>query len=101
MGPVELPDRHMVGNDIPKTLAGKPDMQMKGRRFYLEGRFTQLPEVEIYGVIGRRTNGGSRACEHRHRRAVDMARRNKPDAGMTPDNLCKRIRIEEVFAIHM
>ena len=30
-----------------------------------------------------------------------MTRRDKADAGMTPDDLCKRICVEEVLAVHM
>src|SRR5689334_14861769 len=101
MRPVELPYWHVMGDDISKAFAGKPDMQMKGRWLHLEGRFAQLREVEVDGMIGGWADGRRHPREHRERRTVDMARCDKLDTGMTSNDLCKLVCIEEVLAIHM
>ena len=47
MGPVELPDRDLMGDQAAKTFAGKPDVQVKGRRFDLKRRLAQFGQVEV------------------------------------------------------
>src|ERR1700689_663890 len=65
MWPVELADRDLMGDDVPKSLPRPPDMQVKRRWLDPEGRFALLGQVEIDGVIGRGADRGGDAGKGR------------------------------------
>ena len=58
MRAVEIPDRDVMGNEAAESLAGKPGVEMEGRRLDLERGFAQFGQIEVHGVIGRRADRG-------------------------------------------
>src|ERR1700692_3671858 len=100
MWSVEVADRNLVGDDASKTLAGKPAVEMEGRRFDLERGLAQFCQIKIDGVIGRRTDRGRYACEHRQRRAVNVAGGDALPARMAPDDGGELAGIAEILAVH-
>lgn len=56
MRTLELPDRHLMGDDVAQAFIRKPAVQMKGRRLDLERGLAQFGEIEIDRVIWRRTD---------------------------------------------
>src|SRR5262249_3961500 len=101
MWAVELPKRHLMGDEAPKISARQPGTQRGSWRFDAEGRCAGLREIKVDGVVGSRTNGGGDAGDNGQCRTMDMARRNELNAGMTPYNRRKHIRIEQVLPVHM
>ncbi len=101
MRTVKCPDRDLMGDDGAKSLARKPGVEVEGRRLDLERRLAQLGEIEIDGVVRRRTDRGRHAREHRQRRPVNMAGRDQLHARMTPDDGCEFDGVEEILAIHV
>src|ERR1700686_4417332 len=65
MRSVKIADRNLMGNEAAKSLAGKPVVEIKGRRLDLERRLSQLLQIEIDRVIGRRADRGRNTREHR------------------------------------
>src|SRR5262249_37310343 len=101
MRSVELADRHQMGDEAPKALTGEPGVQMESRRLDLERWLSQLCEIKVDRMVGRGTNRGRDAREHRQGRAMDMTCRDKLYARMTPDNRRERVCIDEILAIHV
>src|SRR5262245_47296652 len=58
VGPVELPDRHLMRDQAAKTFTGKPGVQVKSRWLDPEGRFTQLRKIQIDRMVRCGTNRG-------------------------------------------
>ena len=88
-------------DEAGKTLTGKPAVQMKGRRLDLERRLSQLRQVEVDGMVGRRTDRGRDAREHRQRSTMDMAVRYKLDAGMPANERRQLFGIAEILVVHV
>ncbi len=101
MRPVEIADRNLMGNDAAKYLARKPGVEMKCGWLDLERRFAQFCQVQIDGVIWRRTNRRWDTGEHRQDRAMNVAGGDQLRARMAFDNSGKLAGIEEKLAVHV
>ena len=101
MRPVEIADRNVMGNHAAKSLARKPGVEMKCRRLDLERRLAQFCQVQIDGVICRRTNRRWDTSEHRQDRAMNVASGDQLRARMAFDYSCKVTGIEEKLAVHV
>jgi hypothetical protein len=98
---IELADRNLVGNDAAESLAGKPAMEVKRRRFDLERWLAQLIEVEIDGMVGRGADRGRHARKYRERGAMNVTGRDQPHGRMALHDRGKIAGIEQVLAVHM
>src|SRR5258708_6681438 len=101
MRAVEIADRDLVGDDAAKTLARKPDVQMKGRRLDLERRRAQFRQIEVDRMVWRRTNRGRNAGKRRERRAMDVAGGDQLHARMALDDIRKLVGILEILSVHV
>ena len=101
MRPVEIADRNLMGNHAAKSLAWKPGVEMKCRRLDLERRLAQFCQVQIDGVIWRRTNRRSDSGEHRQDRAMNVTGGDQLCARMAFDDSRKLAGIEQILAVHM
>jgi len=82
-----------MGHDVTKALtdplAGKPGVEVEGRRLDPERRLPEMVEIKVDRVIRRRANRAGNAGEHGHCRAMDMAGGDKLHAGMALDDCCQ------------
>src|SRR6185436_1090385 len=101
MRPIELAYRHVMGHDSAEPLAWKPAMEVKGGRLDLEGRFAQLGQIEIDGMIRSRADRGRHARKHGQCRAMDMPRCDQLHAEMTAHDGRELACVEEILAIHV
>src|SRR5260370_15680816 len=98
MRAVEIADRDLVGDDAAKTLARKPDVQMKGRRLDLERRRAQFRQIDVDGMVWRRTNRGRNAGKRRERRAMDVAGGDQLHAQIALDDLRQLVDLFELLS---
>src|SRR5438876_3675679 len=101
MRPVEIADRNLMGDDAAESLARKPGVEMKCRWLDLERRLAQFCQVQIDGVIWRRTNCRRNPGEHRQDRAMNVTGGDQLRARMAFDNGRKLAGIEEKLAVHV
>src|SRR5258705_10860206 len=101
MRPVEIADRNLMGNHAAKALARKPGVEMKCRRLDLERRLAQFSQIEIDGVIWRRTNRQLDSGEHRQDRAMNVTGGDQLRARMAFDDSRKLAGIEQILAVHV
>lgn len=101
MRAIEIADWELVGNDAAKPLAGKPDVQMKGRRLDLERWLAQFRQIEIDGVVWRRANRGRHIGKRRERCAMDVAGGDQLHARMALDDIRELVGILEILPVHM
>lgn len=101
MRPVKIADRDLMGDDVAKSLAGKPGVEMKGGRLDLERWLSQFPEIQIDGVIWRGTNRGLDAGKHRQGRAMNMTGGDQLHPRMPSDDGGKLAGIEKILAVHV
>src|SRR5260370_34929000 len=101
MRPVEIADRNLMGNHAAKSLAGKPGVEMKCRRLDLERRLAQFCQIEIYGVIWRRTNRRLDSGEHRQDRAMNVTGGDQLRARMALGDSRKRAGLEQILVVHV
>src|SRR5690242_12556043 len=94
--PREVADRHVMRDQVAEAIAGKPGMQMKGRRLDLERRRQAFVEVEGHRMVGGRTDGRRNAGELRERRTVDVAGGHQPHARMLPQDAVERRGVAQV-----
>ena len=90
-----------MGDDVAKSLAGKPGVEMEGGRLDLERWLAQFRQIQIDGVIWRGTNRGRHARKHRQGRAMNMAGGDQLHARMTSDDGGKFAGIEKILAVHV
>ncbi len=81
-----MADRNLMGNHAAKSLARKPGVEMKCRRLDLERRPAQFCQIEIDGVIWRRTNRRLDSGEHRQDRAMNVTGGDQLRARMAFDD---------------
>src|SRR5207247_3980111 len=101
MRPVEIADRNVMGNHAAKSLARKPGVEMKCRRLDLERRLAQFCQIQIDGVIWRRTNRRWDTGEHRQDRAMNVAGGDQLHARMAIDDDGKLAGVEEILTVHV
>ena len=101
MRPVEIADRNLMGNHAAKSLARKPGVEMKCRRLDLERRLAQFCQIEIDGVIWRRTNRRLDSGEHRQDRAMNVTGGDQLRARMAFDDSRKLAGIEQILVVHV
>ena len=96
-----MADRNLMGNHAAKSLARKPGVEMKCRRLDLERRPAQFCQIEIDGVIWRRTNRRLDSGEHRQDRAMNVTGGDQLRARMAFDDSRKLAGIEQILAVHV
>src|SRR6185312_6766700 len=101
MWAVEASDRDLMGYDAAIPLARKPGVEVEGGRLNLEGGLAQFGQIEIDGMVRGRADRGRHACKHGQCGAMDMARCDQLNTGMTAHGRGQIGRIEEVLAVHV
>ena len=101
MRPVEIADRNLMRNDAAESLARKPGVEMKCRRLDLERWLSQVFQIQIDRMVGRRANRGRDTGKHRQRRAMNVPGGDQPHARMAPDDRREFAGIEQILAVHV
>lgn len=101
MRPVELADRNLVRDQLPKTLPRKPCVQVKCRRFHFERRLAELPKVQVDRMVRRRAQ-----CHRNPGKGGEHGPMNVPTPDqlrtrVTPDDSCQFFGIEEILPVHV
>ena len=101
MRPVELADGNLMCDRLPKALSWKPGMDVKRSWFHPKLWFAKLCEVQIDGVVRRRTNRHGNAGEGGRRGPMNMPARDQLRPPMTPNNSCRLVSmgavVESIF----
>ena len=101
MRPTEIADRDLMRDQRAERRAGKPGMQIEGRRLDPEGRRLALSQIEIDGVVRRRTDRTEDAGKPRQRRPMDMSAPDQLDARMPRDDLGQGVGIAQILPVHV
>ena len=101
MRPVELADRHVMGHELPKSLALEPGVEMECGRLDLERRSAQLREIKIDRMIGRGADRAWTAREQGQGRPMYMSAGDELDSRMAPDDRGQLVGVMQILAIHV
>lgn len=101
MRAVEAPNWNLVRDQLSETLAWKPGVDVKRRWLHLERWLAELCEVQIDGVVRRRTYRRGNPGEGGQHDAMNVPTRNQPRARVAPDDPRQFASIEEVLSVHM
>src|SRR5712664_4851419 len=101
MWSVEITNRNLMRDHAAESLARKPAVEMKGRRFDPERWLAQVIEIQIDRVIWRRANRGRDTGKHCQRRAMDVTCGDPLHARMAPDHSCQFAGIEQILTVHV
>ena len=86
MRTTERANRELMRDHATGPLARKLAVEVKRGRFDPEQGLAQMFEVEVYRVVGSRTDRRRYSDERRRRRAMNMSGGDHLHARMRPDN---------------
>src|ERR1700739_1090263 len=79
VGPAKTADRHQVGDQMAKPVAGKPHVKVESRWLSTERGPARLHQVKIDRVTGRGADAGGHASKYCGHRAVNVAGGHQPN----------------------
>lgn len=101
MRAVELPNWNLVRDQMSEALAWKPGVDVKSRWLHLERWLAELCQVQVDGVVRRRTYRRGNPGEGGQHGTMNVPTRDQPRTRVTPDDPCQFVGIEEVLSVHM